>query len=162
MVGIVLLATAIFSTPFTSYYYLVLSLPVAAIVVRDPDGPPGAGIFDRLATQGGRRRAVGIWASVATALSIAQVAIPFLLARMPVVVHERIIGTTTLVTTTVILAPILWLVACAVIIVSYARRPAHPLSSDQGPVREGPPDAAGGTSSCRSERMTESSPGGPA
>ncbi len=29
------------------HYYLVFVLPVAALVVRDPDGPPGAGIFDQ-------------------------------------------------------------------------------------------------------------------
>ena len=35
-----------------------------------------------------------------------------------------VIGTTPIVPTTVSLAPLLWLVACAAIIVSYARRPA--------------------------------------
>jgi hypothetical protein len=162
MVGIVLLACAIFSTPFISYYYLALFLPVAALVVRDPDGPPGAGRFDRFAIHGGRRRAVGRWVSFAAALSIAQVAVPFLMARIPIVVHQGTIGTATVVTTTEFLAPILWLVTCAVIIVSYARRPAPSHDDDQGPVREGPPDAAGDTSSRTSELMTDSSPRGPA
>jgi hypothetical protein len=163
MVGIVLLATATLFPPETAYYYLVFVLPVAALIVRDPDGPPGAGIFDRLATQGGRRRAVGIWVSLATALTIAQVAVPFLPAHAPIFGQlgaRGVIGTTLIVATTVILAPILWLVTCAVIIVSYTRRPAHRHDSDQGPAREGPPDTAIGTTSCTSELMTESSPRG--
>ena len=68
MVGIVLLAVATFFPPITFFYYLVFVLPVAALVVRDPDGPPGAGVFDQLAIHGGRRRAVGICVSLAAAL----------------------------------------------------------------------------------------------
>ncbi|MGH3264245.1 MAG: hypothetical protein ACRDNS_19865, partial [Trebonia sp.] len=60
------------------------------------------------------------------------------------------------------LAPILWLVACAVIIVSYARRPVPSRGSDQGPAREGLPDTAVETTSSTSELVTESSPPGPA
>jgi hypothetical protein len=163
MVGIVLLATATLFPSFTSYYYLVFVLPVAALVVRDPDGPPGAGIFDRLAIHGGRRRAVGIWVSLAAALSIAQVAIPIVLGYAPILGQfgaRGVVGTTPIVLTTVPLTPILWLVACAVIIVSYARRPAHPHDSDQGEIREGPRDTAVSTSSSTSEPMTESSPQG--
>ena len=50
MVGIALLATASLFPALSYRYYLVFVLPVAALVVRDPDGPPGSGIFDRLAT----------------------------------------------------------------------------------------------------------------
>ena len=121
--------------PLTIFYYLVFVLPVAALVVRDPDGPPGAGVFDQLAIHGGRRRAVGICVSLAAALSIAQIPL------LGPIGHADIpgqMGTRGVIGTTVFLAPILWLVACAVIIVSYARRPAPSRDSDQGPAREGP------------------------
>ena len=75
----------------------------------------------------GRRRAVGISVSLAAALSIAQVAIPVLLLRVPIFGQlgaKGVIGTTLIVSTTAPLTPILWLIACAVITVSYARRPA--------------------------------------
>jgi hypothetical protein len=165
MVGIVLLATAALLPPFTAYYYLVFVLPVAALVVRDPDGAPGVGIFDQLATHGGRRRAVGMCVSLAAALSIAQIALPFVLVHVPIFGQlgvTGVVGTRTVVVTTMALTPILWLVTCAVIIVSYARRPAHSRGSDHGPAREGPPDTAVSTSSSTSELMTESSPHGPA
>jgi len=48
-VGIALLATASLFPGLSQPYYLVFVLPVAALVARDPDGPPGTGIFDRLA-----------------------------------------------------------------------------------------------------------------
>ena len=95
--------------------YLVFVLPVAALVARDPDGPPGSGIFDRVAALGDRRRAVCICVSLAAARTIAQIVLP----GSPV----RVVNATPVVASTV-LAPILWLVACAAIIVSYARRPA--------------------------------------
>ena len=161
MVGIVLLATATLFPPFTASYYLVFVLPVAALVARDPDGPPGGGIFDQLATHGGRRRAVGNCVSLSAALSIAQIPLPGLVGRFPIFGQlgvRGIVGTTPIVLTTVTLTPILWLVACAVIIVSYARTPAQPHDSDQGPAREGPPDTAVSTS-CTSELVTESSEG---
>ncbi|WP_445166421.1 glycosyltransferase family 87 protein [Mycolicibacterium sp. Dal123E01] len=125
MAGIVLLATSALFPGFAAFYYLVFVLPIAAIIVRDPDGPPGAGIFDRLTANGDRRRTVGVWVGVATALSIAQVA---MIVSKPVPVpvfgvHGQI-GTTTVIPTTVAFTGILWLIACAVIIVSYARRPA--------------------------------------
>ena len=63
MVGIVLLATATLFPPQARPYYLVFVLPVAALVARDPDAPPGAGIFDSLATRpssrGGHLRKFG-------------------------------------------------------------------------------------------------------
>jgi hypothetical protein len=163
MVGIALLAAASLFPPYTCYYYLVFVLPVAALVVRDPDGPPGAGIFDQLA-QGDRRRAVGICVSLAVALSIAQV--PLLSQTMDVPIYGQfgsrgIIGSTPTAATTVTLTPFLWLVACAVMIVSYARRPAHSRGSAEGPTPEGPTDASVSTSSCAFEPMTESQSRGP-
>jgi hypothetical protein len=125
MVGIVLLATASLFPALVYHYYLVFVLPVAALVARDPDGPPGSGIFDRL---GDRRRAVGICVSLAAALSIAQVALP----SPPISVQTAgppLMGNAPT-NTTVMLAPLLWLVTCAVIIVSYARRPAPGAGAD--------------------------------
>jgi hypothetical protein len=153
MVGIVLLTTATLSPPLALFYHLVFVLPIAALVVRDPDGPPGAGIFDRLATRSGHRRAVGIGVSLATALTIAQIALPGTIGHIP---GQVVVATTTF------LAPFLWLIACAVIIVSYARRPADSHSSDQGPAPEGPGDTAVSTSSSTAALMTKSSPQGPA
>jgi hypothetical protein len=114
--GIALLATASLFPALSWRYYLVFALPVAAVVVRDPDGPPGSGIFDRLGIRGDRHRAVGICVSLAAALSIAHIAL-----SLPYVGQY---DTTRFVPTTAGLAPLLWLIACATIIVSYARRPA--------------------------------------
>lgn len=159
MVGVVMLATVPLSTPNAFYYYLVFVLPVAALVVRDPDGPPGTGIFDRLATHGDRRRAVGVCVSVAAALSIAQVAVPSQPVPVPIPAQlgaSGVIGTALAVPTTAGLVPFLWLVACAVIIVSYARRPAHSHDSDQGTAQEDPHDTDV-SSSDESGLLTESS-----
>jgi hypothetical protein len=159
MVGIVLLATATLFPPLVMMYYLVFVLPVAALVVRDPDGPPGVGIFDKLATQGGRRRAVGVCVSLATALAIAQIALP------GPVFHAAIPGqmaTRGLVDTTALLAPFLWMIACAVIVFSYARRPIPSRNTDQAPAREARTETADTTSSSASEPTTASSPLGPA
>jgi hypothetical protein len=122
MVGIALLATVSLSLALAYHYYLVFALPVAALVARDPDGPPGSGIFDRLATHGDRRRAVGICVSVAAALSIAHIALPALPIPVPTPAPGSAPGS--IYDTSASWAPILWLIACAVIIVSYARRPA--------------------------------------
>jgi hypothetical protein len=122
MVGITLLATASLFPAMTSRYYLVFALPVAALVAREPGGPPGSGIFDRLRSLGDRRPAVGICVSLAAALTIAQIALP----GGP----GEIVGSTRVLATTAVLAPILWLVACAAIIVSYAQRPASCASTD--------------------------------
>ena len=126
LVGIVLLATASLFPALANLYYLVFVLPIAALVVRDPDGPPGSGIFDRLDRLGHHRRAVGIWVSLAAALSIVQIALPFAPIEVPIVGQlgaTGIIATTPIVPTTVILTPLLWLTACAAIIISYTRRP---------------------------------------
>jgi hypothetical protein len=123
MVGIVLLATAALSPPLAMFYHLVFVLPIAALVVRDPDGPPGAGIFDRPVTRGGRRRAVGICVSLATALTIAQIALPGTIGHVYIPGPGQM-TTDAVVATTAFLAPFLWLISCAVIIVSYAQRPA--------------------------------------
>jgi hypothetical protein len=126
MVGIALLATASLFPALSYRYYLIFALPVAALLARDPDAPPGTGIFDRLAGLGDRRRAVGVCVSAAAALSIAQITLP--LASVPVKIPGQlgvigVIGTTPVVDTTVGLAPTLWLIACAAIIVSYMRKP---------------------------------------
>jgi hypothetical protein len=124
MVGIALLATASLFPPMVPRYYLLFVLPVAALVARNPDGPPGSGIFDRL---GDRRRAVGICVSLAAALSIAQIALPTSPVQAPIAGQlgiTGVVGTTPIVVTTTVLTPLLWLIACAAIIVSYARRPA--------------------------------------
>jgi hypothetical protein len=162
MVGIVLLATASLFAPLTNPYYLVFVLPVAALVARDPDGSPGTGIFDRLATVGGRRRAVGICVSLAAALCIAQIALPGPGRQVGDIVGQMGADTrTVVVTSTVFLAPLLWLVACGVIIVSYARRPAVSGRDDQGQAGEVPPDTDVSTL-CTPEPITEFSPQRPA
>jgi len=166
IVGIVLLATATLFPPLAYYYHLVFVLPIAALVVRDPDGPPGAGIFDRLAADGGRRRAVGVWVSLAAALSIAQVALPGLVVNTPIFGQlgvKGVIGTTPVAfITTEILTPFLWLIACVAIIVSYARRPDQSPDSDEEQTCEGLPDDAVSTSSRTFEPMSECPPQAPA
>lgn len=135
MAGILLLATASLSPALSQPYYLVFVLPIAAVLVRDPDGPPGTGIFDRFAADGDRRRALGVCLSLAVALSIAHIALP----SPPIEVGD-ITGqfgtagslTRSVVVTTVFLAPILWLVTCAAILISYGRRPGTSLPSDRG------------------------------
>ncbi len=164
MVGIVLLTTAVFFPPKVAFYYLVIALPIAALVLRDPDGPPGTGIFDRFAIDGLRRRAVGICVSLATALSIAQIALgqP---AAAPIPGQpgtSGAVGTRLIVVTTVGWAPILWLVACAVIIISYARRPASTVGDEEEAVQEERSVTAVGSSSNTSEMTTRSSPPGTA
>lgn len=160
MAGIVLLATASLFPPLTSFYYLVFVLPVAALVVRDPDGPPGAGVFDKLAIHGCRRRLVTICISLAAALSIAQIAIPTPPFPAPIFGQmgaKGIIGTTPIVLTTAIFTPILWLVACAVTIVSYVLRPSKLSAGNQGSAREDPQNAVASASSA-SEVMTGRAP----
>jgi hypothetical protein len=122
LVGIALLPTASLFLAMTNRYYLVFVLPIAALLARDPDGPPGSGIFDRLATVGGRRRVVGICLSVAVALTIVQIALP----GGP----GDFVNGTKLIATTALLTPVLWLIACAAIIVSYTRRAACPAPTD--------------------------------
>lgn len=156
MVGITLLPTASLFVAVNVPYYLVFALPIAALVVRDPDGPPGTGIFDRPALVGGRRRAVGICVSLAAAFTLAHIAIP-----SPPVHVERagvieevggfVIPDRWVVVTTMLYTPLLWLGACAVVIASYARRPAQ----------EQLPDAAVSNSS-KSEPETEAAPRPPA
>jgi hypothetical protein len=147
MVGIVLLATVSLFPAASMPYYLVFALPVAALVARDPNGPPGTGIFDWPATVGGSRRAVGVCVSLAAALSIAQIALP----SPPI--HVNMAGQIQMgagivdravVLTTLGLTPLLWLITCGAIIVSYARRPRPEPSrrSDQGLACEDPPDTA--------------------
>jgi hypothetical protein len=158
LTGIMLLASASLFPALVFHYYLVFALPIAALVLRSPDGPTGEGIFDRLATHGDRRRAVGVCVSLAVALSIAQIALPG--RPFPEPVYGQIlgqpgvvglVGTRPLVTTTVFLVPIVWLIACAVIIVSFARRPALVDPTDRVQTRRRPQDSAVSTSSRMSE-----------
>ncbi|WP_131813456.1 glycosyltransferase family 87 protein [Mycobacterium kubicae] len=125
MAGIVLLATAALFPAVALPYYLVFALPIAAVVVRDPDGSPGTGVFDRCEAIGGHRRAVGVCVSIATAFSIAHIAIPgpSIRAEMPEILQPDGVQRA-VVTTTAGFASLLWLVACGVIIASYARLPA--------------------------------------
>jgi hypothetical protein len=115
----------------TYHYYLVFTLPIAALVARDPNGPPGIGIFDRLGTLGDRRRAIGVCVSLATAFSIAHIAVPGFAPPM-------------MVPTTAVLAPCLWLLTCAVLFVSYGRRPASQETTSVVPV-ESPQNSDGST-----------------
>ncbi len=115
MAGIVLLSTAALSPAMVSRYYLVFALPIAAVVVRDPDGPTGSGIFDRRGTVGDRLWAPGACVSVAAALTIAQIALPGGVVEFT---DQRFV-----IATTAVLTPIVWLIACAVVLVCYSRRP---------------------------------------
>lgn len=125
MAGIVLLATASLFPALTNPYYLVFALPIAALVARAPDGPPGTGILDRTSTVSGRRRVVGVCISLAVALTIAAVPVPGTLHHMGTF-DGGTDNTWSVVLTTVFLAPLLWLVTCVAIIASYMRRPAEP------------------------------------
>ncbi|OBH03249.1 hypothetical protein A5696_09150 [Mycobacterium sp. E2699] len=161
MMGIVLLAAASLFPALTNPYYLIFVLPVAALVARDPDGPPGTGIFDRLSTVGGRRRAVGICVSLAAALCIAQIALPGPPYHVADVVGQM--GgphtNTVVVSSTVFLAPLLWLVACAATLVSYMRRPDQSSHRDPEPAR---PAREAASASAASRTIAELSPQRPA
>ncbi len=131
MAGMALLAAASLFTTVTNQYYLVFVLPIAALVVRDPDGPPGSGIFDHLNAVGDRRRAVGICVTLAAALTIAAIALPSLPMEAP---HPGQRGSTGMVVTTTVWAPIAWLITCTAIIASYARRPARRSAALSSPI----------------------------
>ncbi|MFV0495783.1 hypothetical protein [Mycobacterium sp.] len=124
MAGIVLLATGSLFPALSNPYYLFFVLPLAALVVRDPYGPLGTGIFDRPEVVGGRRRAVGVCVSLAAALCIAQIAIPGPIQEVGGEAYTRSDEKVLVVASTLSLAPILWLITLVVILVSYARRPA--------------------------------------
>lgn len=124
MVGIVLLPTAFLFPSLSISYYLVFALPIAAVIVRDPSGPAGSGIFDRLVTAAGRRRAVSVCVSLTTALTIAQIALPHPPLQMLLYQRGHDAIPDAMVFTTEMFAPILWLFTIAVVIVSYWRRPA--------------------------------------
>lgn len=98
------------------------------------------------------------------ALSIVNVAVPgqpFYVPLYGQLGAKGVVGTTPLVFTTVTWAPFLWLVTCVVIIVSYARKPARPHDSHNGPTRESDQDTAASTTSCLPNPVEESSPRGP-
>ena len=133
MVGIALLATASLFPSLSYRYYLLFALPIAALVVRDPVVPPGLGIFDRLDILGDRRRALGVCLSLTAALTIAEIALPVPPIQVDIpgqLGAIGVVGTTPVVPSTADLLPVLWLVACTAIIVSYARRPAPGASAD--------------------------------
>lgn len=141
LVGVVLLASAVLCVPHANHYYLAFALAVAALAVRDPGGQPGAGIFDQLSTESDPRRLVGICVTLAAALSIAQTALPGPVLQVPIFGQmgaKGVIGNTTIVQTTLFVTPFLWLIACAAIIVSYARRPAPSDGNDPGRLAEAP------------------------
>lgn len=151
MAGVVMLATATLFPPITYYYYLAFVLPIAAIIVRSPGGPPGIGIFEQFVSDGDRRRHfVGLSVSLAVAFTIVQIALPTPPVRVPIFGQlgvQGIVGTTPIVMTTSIFTPFLWMIACAVILVSYARRPVQKPGNDGAPPREDVPDVAVSTSS---------------
>ena len=152
MAGTVLLATASLFPAMTNGYYLVFVLPIAALVVRDPDGPPGSGIFDRFAALGDRRRAVGICVSLVTALTIAQICLPsppILVAIKGQMGASGIVGYTPIVATTATWSPYLWLIACATILVAYARRRTPSPGDAERAGRESLPDIAADDAAAR-------------
>jgi hypothetical protein len=158
MAGIVLLATAALFPALSLPYYLVFVLPVAALIARDPDGPPGTGIFDRPASVGGERRAIGVCMSLAVALCIAHIALPGPPIHADIAGQVQV-GTTgivdrAVVSTTVFLAPLLWLITFGAIFISYARRPAPWSRSEHEPAQEVSPDPADGGSDSP-EQVTE-------
>lgn len=130
LAGIVLLVTAALFPMVSISYYFVFALPIAALLVRDPDGPPGTGILDRLATVAGHHRTVGIWLSLATALTLATIALPS--PPMQVLLYRKdgppIQELTVLTTAT--LVPMLWLVTLVIILVTYARKPDAATDAD--------------------------------
>ena len=159
MAGIVLLATASLFPAMTNGYYAVFVLPIAAIVVRDPDGPPGCGIFDRFAALGDLRRAVGICVSVVTALTIAQICLPSPPILGPIKGQmgvPGIVGYTPVVVTTGACTPYFWLIACATILVAYARRRTPSPGGAERAGRESLPDIAADDSSPTTELATAS------
>jgi hypothetical protein len=113
LAGVALLSAVSLFPTVTYRYYLVFAIPIVALVVRDPDGAPGRGIFDRPGAIGGRRRAVFLLIAAAAAVGVAQVPIP-----LPADYGRGLVPTSAL------LAPLLWLIACMAIVVSYARTPA--------------------------------------
>lgn len=131
IMGIALLAVASLSTSATVNYYLVFAIPVAALIVRDPQAPPGIGALD---ASGELHRVAVFLISFSTSASIAQIPLP-----VPVGVRAWIIENTIYpidgagpqyVETTAVLTPLLWLATCLAIIVSYGlatvREPSTP------------------------------------
>ena len=146
MAGTVLLATASLFPSLVPSYYLVFALPVAALIARDPDGSPGSGMFDRPETLGGRRRVVGLCVGLAAALTIAQ-----MVPLGPPLWDQKmgggaIVGHILGVVTSVRMAPVLWLIACTAIIVSYARKPTPSRRSERWANPDGSQDIAANTS----------------
>lgn len=130
LAGMVLLATASLVPAVSNRYYLIFALPIAALVVRDPDGPIASGLFDGLRNLGMYRRSVGVCVSVASALTLAQIAMPGQRFTYEFPRLDGTFGTAELVVSTAHLTPVLWLVTCVVIIVAYWRTPVTATHSD--------------------------------
>ena len=116
LAGVALLCAVSLFPDVTYRYYLVFAIPVVALVIRDPDGAPGRGIFDRPDALGGRRRVVFLLITAAAAVSLAHVPIP-----LPSDYGAGPMGGALMPTSGSVLAPLLWLIACMAIVVSYAR-----------------------------------------
>lgn len=162
MAGIVLLTTATLAPSYAAFYYLVFALPIAAIIVRDPNGPPGAGFFDTLAIRGAGRRAVGICVTAAAVLSIVNIAMPgqpFQALIFGQLGARGVVGSTTLVATTVTYTAVFWLVAVVAILVSYARRPSDSYDSAVEPILEADGQASVSVTSDSADLATEYLPG---
>ncbi|WP_158220783.1 glycosyltransferase family 87 protein [Mycobacterium lehmannii] len=144
MAGIVLLATVAFFPTGVYYYYLVLVLPIAALIVRDPKASAESGIFDSLAVRDRPRRVVGTALALATALSIAQFAIPGIVVDAPIFGQlgaRGVVGSTPIAyVTSVIFVPFLWLSAIIALVVSFSRQPVRHHESEDGPLAEEPSD----------------------
>jgi hypothetical protein len=134
LAGVALLCAVSLFPDVTYRYYLVFAIPVVALVIRDPDGAPGRGIFDRPGAIGGRRRAVFLLITAAAAVSVAHVPIP-----LPSDYGGGLMGGALMPTSGSVLAPLLWLIACMAIVVSYARSAAV----TQLPDAEGSPSKTG-------------------
>lgn len=127
MAGVVLFATASLVPSVSNRYYLIFALPIAALVARDPGGAPGTGLFDRFQKLDIYRRNVGRWVSISAALSIAQIAIPAPSSTYGTPQLDGTFASIHFVPSTAMLTPMLWLVTCIIIIVTYWR---HPVPDD--------------------------------
>ena len=125
LTGILLLAGAAMYAGTSWSYYLVFALPVAAIILRDPLGPTEQtrwrGVFDwQEAQRPSRLKQVTIAVLVlATASSVSRLVLP-VVATDPTGQH------TNLVTTSAVLAPLLWMTAGVLALIAWWRRESVP------------------------------------
>lgn len=118
--GITLLATASLFVNVSHNYYLIFAIPIAALIMRDPQGFPGSGSLDTISKS---HRIAVFLISISTSASIAQIPLP-----LPVAVKAYTAGGKLYpidgagplnVETTAVLTPLLWLATCLAIIVSF-------------------------------------------